>query len=64
MDIAAIAFSLIAAALGTRAAFVRVRNSQDDFIDDLQRQGRWASWAAVAAAVSAGLQAVEKFLSP
>ena len=62
MDFAAIISSLLAAALGVRAALVHVRDSQDHFIADLHRQGRWASWAAVAAAVSAGLQAADRLL--
>lgn len=58
-----IAFSVVAASLGIRAATVEVRNSQDDFIDDLKRQGRWASWAAVAAAASVVLQSLDRLLS-
>jgi hypothetical protein len=33
-----------------------VRDSQDQFIGDLHRQSWWASLAAIAAALSAGLQ--------
>lgn len=52
--------SFAAAGLGIRAATVVVRNSQDDFISDISRQGRWASWAAVAAGISVILQAVDR----
>lgn len=43
--------------LGIRAATIVIRNSMDDFMADISRQGRWASWAAVAAGVSVVLQA-------
>ncbi|RUX47773.1 hypothetical protein EOA33_17530 [Mesorhizobium sp. M4A.F.Ca.ET.050.02.1.1] len=48
--------SLIAAGFGIRAATITIRNSIDDFISDLTRQGRWASMAAVAASLSVILQ--------
>ena len=53
----AITFGVVAAALGVRAATMHVH-----FVEDLQRQARWASWAAAAAAGSAVLQAAEKLL--
>jgi hypothetical protein len=40
---ASIVISLLATALGVRAATVTIRDNQDKFIADLQRQGRWAS---------------------
>jgi hypothetical protein len=52
--------SVVAAGLGIRAASVVVRDSLDDFISDISRQGRWASWAAVAAGVSVVLQAIDR----
>lgn len=57
-----IAVSLMAAVLGVRAATVKVRNNQDGLIFDLQRQGRWAGYAAAAAAISTVLQAVQHLL--
>jgi hypothetical protein len=58
----AIAASCVAAVLGLRAATVEVRDNLDEFINDLRRQGRWASWAALAAAVSVVLQSVDRLL--
>jgi hypothetical protein len=55
--------SLAAAFLGVRAATVKVRDNQDKFISDLQRQGRWAGCAAAAAAISTVIQAAQHFLS-
>lgn len=59
----AMIMGIVAAGLGIRAATVHVRNSQDDFITDLHRQSKWASFAAVAAGISSGLQAVVYFFS-
>lgn len=56
------ALGVVGAILGARAATITVRNSQDHFIEDLHRQGRWASYAATAAAVTATLGALEKLL--
>ncbi|RWP57401.1 MAG: hypothetical protein EOR07_31215 [Mesorhizobium sp.] len=52
--------SLIAAGLGIRAATCVIRDSLDDFMSDIARQGRWASWAAVAAGLSVVLQALDR----
>jgi hypothetical protein len=49
LPIAALLLSGVAALLGIRAATMKVRDNQDAFIADLQRQGRWASYAAIAA---------------
>ena len=54
--------AVLAAGLGVLAATVPIQDSMDHFIADLHRQGFWASWAAVAAAVSAGVQAAAYFL--
>lgn len=62
LSTAAIAMSGLAAALGVRAATIEVRNNVDEFINDLQRQGRWASFAAVAAALATALQAAKELL--
>ena len=59
---ASIMLSCAAALLGIRAATVQVRDNMDAFISDLQRQGRWASYAAIAAAVATALQAAQQFL--
>lgn len=58
---AAIAASFVAAVLSLRAAAVAVRDNMDEFINDLQRQGRWASWA-FAAAISVVLQLLDRVL--
>lgn len=52
--------SLVAAGLGIRAATILVRDSMDHFIADLQRQGRWAGWAAAMAALSVMFQAADR----
>ncbi|TPM33880.1 hypothetical protein FJ955_03860 [Mesorhizobium sp. B2-2-2] len=55
-----IATSILAAVLGIRAATITVRNSMDDFMGDIARQSRWASFAAVAAGLSVVLQSVDR----
>jgi hypothetical protein len=57
---AAVAAAL-AAVLGLRAATVPVRDNIDKFIGDLQRQGRWAAWAAVANALAAAVLVYQSF---
>ncbi|TGR13053.1 hypothetical protein EN833_07710 [Mesorhizobium sp. M4B.F.Ca.ET.190.01.1.1] len=52
--------SFIAAGLGIRAATYVIRDSMDDFMNDIAQQGRWASWAAVAAGLSVVLQALDR----
>jgi hypothetical protein len=47
--------------LGLKAATMPVRDSMDDFMADLRKQGRWTSFAAAAAAVSVLAQAIERF---
>jgi len=46
------ALAVIAVLVGLRSATVEVRDNLDEFIGDLRRQGRWATWAAIAAAIS------------
>jgi hypothetical protein len=41
-----------------RAAMTVVRDNQDEFIGDIKRQSRWATYAALAGCISAGLNAV------
>ncbi len=60
---AVIIIGFIAVGCGLWAASIGIRNSQDDFISDLHRQGLWASLAAIAAAVAAVLQAIQYFMS-
>jgi hypothetical protein len=55
-----IATSLAAAGLGVRAATIPIRDSMDDMMSDIGRQGKWASWAALAAGFSALLQAIDR----
>lgn len=53
IDLVILAMSCVAAFLGYGAARVEVRDNMDQFINDLRRQGRWASWAAVINAFAA-----------
>ncbi|MEI9414732.1 hypothetical protein [Mesorhizobium sp. Cs1321R2N1] len=55
-----IATSILAACLGVRAATITIRDSMDDFMADIARQSRWASFAAVAAGLSVILQSVDR----
>ncbi|WP_202302237.1 hypothetical protein [Mesorhizobium sp. 131-2-1] len=54
--------SLIAAGLGIRAARIEIRNSMDDFMSDIQRQGRWAGYAAIAAWVAVVVQGIDRLV--
>ncbi|MFC3721803.1 hypothetical protein [Neoaquamicrobium sediminum] len=54
--------SIAAAILGLRAATITIRDSMDQFIADLQRQGRWAAFAATLAAVSVVFQSLDRLL--
>lgn len=54
-------FGVAAGVLGIWATMTEVSNNQDKFIDDLKRQGQRASIAAVCAAASSILLAVEYF---
>lgn len=58
LSLLSIVFGVLAGVSGIWAATTKVRNSQDDFIGDLQKQGRRASWAAVCAAISSALVAL------
>jgi len=62
LSLAALAVSGLAAILGVRAAAIVVRDNVDEFVNDLQRQGRWASYAAIAAAFATALQAAQHFI--
>ena len=57
----ATAVSLVGALIAFRGSVIAIRNSIDDFMDDLKRQSRWATWAALAGCVAAGLSAVQSF---
>ena len=61
LTLLSILFGVIASGYGARAAMTEIRNSQDDFVDDLKKQGRRASIAAVFAALSSILIAVDHF---
>jgi len=63
LTLLSIVFGVIASIYGVRAAMTKIRNSQDDFIDDLRRQGQRASIAAIFAAGSSVLIAVDWFVS-
>jgi hypothetical protein len=56
----AIAVSLTAAGLGLKAATVQISDNIDQFMNDLRRQGRWASWTALLAALSVVLQSIDR----
>lgn len=58
----ALVIGVAGALLGIRAATVTIRDNQDAFISDLKRQSRWATYAAIAAAVAASLQALQPLL--
>jgi hypothetical protein len=63
LDWLAIALSAAATVCGLKAATVKVRDSIDDFIGDLRRQGRWAAAAAVGAALAVVAQVVSKIIA-
>ena len=60
---ASIVSGLLAVAFGILAARVEVRDNIDKIIEDLAQQGRWASMAAIFAAVAAILQAIHYFIN-
>ncbi|MBD3667697.1 MAG: hypothetical protein RLO08_19640 [Parvibaculaceae bacterium] len=62
IDAVAASTGLIAAVLGLKAATITVRDSMDQFIDDLHRQGRYSGLAASFAAMTALLVAVRAFV--
>jgi hypothetical protein len=57
-----IAVSVLAAGLGIRAATITIRDSIDDFMNDIARQSRWASFAAVAAGAAVVLQSMDRLM--
>lgn len=59
---AAVVAGLFGAALGLCAASIEIHNNIDAFMDDMGRKARWATWAAVAACVAAGLSAIERLV--
>lgn len=59
--IASIVAGVIAAGLALVAANVPIRNEIDSFMNDIYRQGWWASWTAFAAAIGIILQAFHYF---
>jgi hypothetical protein len=61
--IGSIVAGVIAAGLALVAANVPIRNEIDSFMNDIYRQGWWASWAAFAAAVGVILQALHYLLN-
>jgi hypothetical protein len=61
--IASIVAAVVAAGLALVAVNVPIRNEIDSFMNDIYRQGWWASWAAFAAAVGVVLQALHYFLT-
>lgn len=57
LPIVTVVLLIVSCLLAARAAAYPIRNSIDDFIYDLNRQGRWATAAAVAALGGALLEA-------
>jgi hypothetical protein len=63
LPIAAVFASVVGAGLGLYATSIHIRDNIDAFMSDIHRQSRWATWAAVAACVAAGLSAVERLIN-
>lgn len=61
--VASIVAGVVAGFLAVAAARVEIRDNIDMFMSDIHRQGTWASYAALAAAVAALLQAAHYFLN-
>lgn len=61
---AAVLCGLLSAALSVRAATVEVRNNLDEFMNDIRRQSRWATWSAVATSATAVLVVGQTLLAP
>lgn len=61
--IASIVAGVVAAGLALIAVNVPVRNEIDSFMNDIYRQGWWASWAALVAAIGVILQAAHYFIT-
>ncbi len=61
LTLLAIVLGLVAGGLGIWAAMTEIRDNQDAFIADLKKQGRRASWAAIFAAASSVVLAIEFF---
>lgn len=61
--IASIVAGVMAGALAIAAARIEIRDNLDMFMSDIHRQGTWASYAALSAAIAAVLQALHYFLS-
>ena len=59
---AIVALGVLTAALGFKAVTIEIRESMDDFIADMQRQGQWVRWAAIAALLTAAASAVKEAL--
>ena len=65
LTVASIMFGFAGGILGAWSAWgVKVRDNQDVFIADLQKQGRIAGTAGAAAAVSSLLLAIQYFVTP
>ena len=56
--LAALLLTTLSALFAYRAQTVKIRNSMDDFINDLQLQGRWALWASVSQSVAVAILVV------
>lgn len=61
-DYVALASAALAAVFAVRAATVHVRDNIDSFMEDIHRQSRWATFAALANAVAVAALVAERFL--
>lgn len=62
-SLVALVAAVVSAFIGLYAALgIEVRDNMDAFISDLQKQSKWASWAAASAGISAVAQVVERFI--
>ena len=61
LSLTAMAVTALAALFGIGAATIRVDDVQDKSIGDSRRRTRWASSAALAAAIATALQAAQYF---
>jgi phage terminase large subunit-like protein len=59
LTLLAIVLGVIASILGVRAAMTEIRDNQDAFIADLKKQGRRTSLAAISAAASSLVLAID-----
>jgi hypothetical protein len=62
LTVAAVIASVVGAALGLYAASIEIHNNLDALMDDMSRQGWWATWVATAGCAAAALSATERLI--